>query len=230
MNTLASFREAIAQGATGIELDVHLSADGQVIVIHDDTLEATTNGTGPVGELTLAQLKALDAGAWFDSRFTGERIPTLLEVFADMPVTTMVNVEIKSRYGLSGNDLAALVGLTLDVVRSCKRESTVIFSSFDPRAIRLLTRLAPEIERALLIDRKRPWWLALASLGLKLQAVHPHRLRVTGRMVAAAHRRGRRVNVWTVNDPAEAKRLTGLGVDALISNRPAEIQDGLQTG
>lgn len=229
MNTLASFREALAQGADGVELDVHLSADGQVVVIHDATLDATTNGNGAVGELQLEELKALDAGSWFDPRFKDERIPTLLEVFDALPVETTVNVEIKTSYRNTHNDIQALVGLTVDVVRTCRRQNSVIFSSFDPRAIRLLTRLAPEIERALLVDNNRPWWMGLLSLGLSTQAIHPHYAIVSPQLVAQAHARGQKVNVWTANDVTDAKRLAALGVDALISNRPGEIRAALQS-
>lgn len=226
-NTLAAFGMALAQGADGVELDVHLSADGQVVVIHDDTVDATTNATGAVGATDLAGLRSLDAGSWFDPRFAGERIPTLLEVFELMPADKAVNVEIKSRWNLSRADQLALVGLTVDVVRTCRREASVRFSSFDPRIIRHLARLAPELPRGLLMEKQRPWWLRLASGGLSMQAVHPEYGLVDAAFMEGARKCGWRVNVWTVNDPAEARRLAALGVDALITNRPAEIRSAL---
>ena len=228
MNTLAAFREALAQGADGVELDVHLSADGQVMVIHDDTVNATSNGQGKVAELSLEQLQALDAGAWFAPQFSGEHIPTLLEVFETLPAGTTVNVEIKTTYAMKMTDIQALAGLTVDVVRTCARGAKVIFSSFDPRAIRTLTRLAPEIRRALLVDKNRPWWMALLSLGLVTQAIHPHFSLVDQTLVAKAHARGQAVHAWTANEIGDARRLAELGVDALISNRPGEIRQALQ--
>ena len=227
MNTLVSFREAIDQGADGIELDVHLSADGQVMVLHDDSVDTTSNGNGLVAEMSVEQLQGLDAGAWFSEQFRGERIPRLIEVFEALPENFLVNVELKSRTGLPKSDRQALVGLTIDVVRTCHRQDSVIFSSFDPRLVRLAAKLAPEIDRALLIDRKRPWWLALASLGLDMQAIHPHFSLVNSRLIDQAKRRNWKVNVWTVNDSQEAARLAALGVDALICNSPRQIRAAL---
>jgi glycerophosphoryl diester phosphodiesterase len=226
-NTLASFREALAQGAEGIELDVHLSACGQVVVIHDDTVDATTDASGPVGLADLAGLKALDAGSWFDPRFKGERIPTLLEVFEAVPAGITVDVEIKSGWSLDKAGRLALAGLAVDVVRSCRRQADVVFSSFDPRIIRLLARLAPEIPRGLLMEARRPGWLRLASAGLRMQALHPEHSAVDEAFMAAARTKGWKVHAWTVNDPAEARRLAALGVNAIITNQPGEIRAAL---
>ncbi|PJF42129.1 MAG: glycerophosphodiester phosphodiesterase, partial [Phototrophicales bacterium] len=126
MNTLPAFELAAQQGAIGIELDVHRSQDGQVVLMHDFTIDATTNGTGVVTEMTLAQLKALDAGSWKDERFIGTQIPTLDEVFEAVGARLFINVEIKSKT-LKTDGIEALVA---QKIQQFGMKDRVIVSSF----------------------------------------------------------------------------------------------------
>jgi glycerophosphoryl diester phosphodiesterase len=221
-NTLAAFRKAMELGAEGVELDVHLSADGHVVVIHDFAVDKTTDGTGRVADKTLAELKALDAGSKFSQQFAGERIPTLSEVFETLAGKLLVNVEFKSRGGGSGT-LAAAV---LEVVRKHGMEKCVLFSSFDPSALRAIKRLAPELPAGLLYAPDLPIYLRRAWLAplFPHEARHPHFSMVTDSTMKWYRAHNLRVNVWTVDDPAEMKRLIALGVDGIITNKPDVLE------
>lgn len=227
-NTLASFEKAAGFGADGIEFDVHLSADGVPVVIHDATVDATTDGSGRVAEMTLAQLKQLDAGSWFDPAFAGERIPTLEEALETMGSRLLFNVELKSA-SLWGD------GLERATVAQVKRhglDERVLFSSFNPLSLRRIKRIAPHIPVGLLYAPNLP--LPLYQVLLKAlvphEACHPGYATVDAHYIAWARRRGYRVNVWTVDDPDEMRRLIRLGVDGIITNVPDVLRRVLETG
>ena len=217
-NTLAAFRQAMELGADGVELDVQLSADGAVVVIHDFAVDKTTDGTGRVATKTLLELEALDAGAKFSPQFAGERIPTLAQVFEVLQGKLLVNVELKDFNPRS----SALAAPVVEVVRKHAMEKRVLFSSFNPFALRAVKRLAPQIPAGLLyapnlaIYLRRAW---LAPL-VPHEARHPESSMVTARTMKWYRARGFCVNVWTVDDPAEMRRLIALGVDGIITNRP----------
>src|SRR3954452_5296438 len=140
-NTFAAFELAVAQGADMIEMDVHLTADNQCVVIHDETLERTTDGHGLVGEMTLAELQRFDAGSWFGSEFAGQHIPSLDEVLAWGHGRAIMNIEIKA-------DPVPYEGIearVVDLIRRHGMQDDVILISFDHRAIKRVKALAPEI-------------------------------------------------------------------------------------
>ena len=217
-NTLAAFRKALEMGADGIELDVMLSADGVPVVIHDSTLERTTNGNGRVEERPLDQLRELDAGGHFSPQFRGEPIPTLAEVLDAFGGALRINIELKSRS--SADD--GLEARVVELVRARALDSSVIFSSFNPLSLWRARRLAPEIRRGLLYARDMPIYLsrAWAAPFLGLDAVHPEAGMVDARYMRWARSKGYHVNVWTVNEPPEMLRLIEVGVDMLITDRP----------
>lgn len=232
-NTLAAFKKAVELGADGIEFDVHFSADGVPVVIHDFTVDATTDGSGRVADLTLAQLKQLDAGTRFDPAFTGERIPTLDEVLEAVRGRRgwggelLLNVELKTTSpGDNGLERAVI---TLVEQHSLSRR--VLFSSFNPFSLRRAKRIAPHIPVGLLYDQglslplRRAWLAFLAPH----EARHPHYKMVDVRYMAWARRRGYRVNTWTVDDPAEMRRLVGLGVNGIITNVPDVLRSVLES-
>jgi len=217
-NTLAAFRLAAEMAADGVELDVQLSRDGEAVVIHDSTVDGTTDGHGAVRDMTLVQLKALDAGNWFDPAFAGERIPTLGEVFDAVGHRLLMNVEIKSLPSRSR-------GLEAEVVRLIEDNNLayrVIVSSFNPLSLRKVKRLNPNIPTALLYAPGLPFplWQAWLSQIVPHEYCHPHHSMVDERYVAWARRKGYRVNVWTVNEPDEMHRLIALGVDGIITDHP----------
>ncbi len=217
-NTLAAFRAAVELGADGVELDVQLTVDGIPVVIHNATVDATSNGQGCVSALSLAQLQTLDAGNWFDSRFAGERIPTLGAVLAALPPDFLINIEIKS----IGRRDAALEMAVAAAVQKADAQRRVWFSSFKPYSLFLMRQLLPGAPCGLLYDRS-----SITSLLLRpftpCDALHPYHGDLTPQRVLQMHRAGLRVGVWTVDDPARARLLADWGVDIIISNEPDRL-------
>lgn len=217
-NTLAAFKLAHQMGADGVELDTSLTSDGIPVVIHDLDLDKTTDGTGPVEALDLAEIKKLDAGSKFAPNFKGEQIPTLDEAFETLGPEMFVNVELKSiSYRPNGLEPAALA-----VLRKHKAEKRVIVSSFNPFALRRFRALAPDIPIGYLYTPEEPLYLrnGWLMIGLKHEARHPHHEMIDAKFMAWAKRKGYQVNTWTVDDPERVKVLRDLGVNAIISNRP----------
>ncbi len=224
-NTLAAFRLALETGADGVELDVQVCRDGEVVVIHDFTVDATTDGQGRVKDKPLAELKELDAGSWFDARFAGQRIPTLQEVMVEVGPQLLLNIELKTK----GLDSASLAAEVVRLIEDHNLGHRAIVSSFNPLALRQVKRLNPRINTGLLYFFDLPGHLArslLIFLGHP-DALHPEKGLITRKYVAWAKARGYRVNAWTVDEPAEMERLIALGVDGIITNRPDVLNEVL---
>lgn len=220
-NTLAAFRLALEQGADGFELDVALSADEVVVVIHDDTVDRTTDGHGRVDALTLAQLQQLDASdpEKFGTQFKGERLPTLDEVFRNFGASApLINVELKQDTS-PGRQLAAEV---VALIREHGLEQRVLLSSFYYDNLRRVKRLAPQLPVGLLYAPDEPlrmlraWFLPT----VRAEAHHPHASLVNGLTLRWWHWRGCCVNVWTVNTEPALRRMMQLGVDGVTTNYP----------
>jgi glycerophosphoryl diester phosphodiesterase len=218
-NTLASFQLAFTQGADAIELDAKLTADGQIIVFHDSTLDRTTNGTGSLATKTLAELRELDAGSSFSPQYRGEKIPLLEEVFDALGKRLLINVELKNY--ATPSDM--LVKAVCDLVIRCGLQKQVIFSSFLARNLKLARRYLPEVPRGLLAYRG--WMGAWArSFGFTFgdyAALHPSVTDVDAREVQRVHRIHRQIYVWTVNNPNDMLRLRNWGVDGIFTDDPA---------
>jgi glycerophosphoryl diester phosphodiesterase len=216
-NTIAAFRLARAQGADGVELDVRRCATGEVVVIHDEDARRTAGAALRVAEAPLAALRALDAGTWKGERFRGERIP-LLEEALEALAGAVVNVELK------GRDLR-LAGAAAEVIRRAGAARSVVVSSFDARLLAAFGAAAPEVPRGFLFEA-RWFWRARAAAAvawLRPLAVHPQAALVTAARMRRWRRAGLDVSAWTVDAPAEVRRLVALGVSALITNVPGEI-------
>jgi glycerophosphoryl diester phosphodiesterase len=220
MNTLPAFELAMQQGAHGIELDVHRSKDGHVVIVHDFTIDHTTNGTGLVVEKTLAELKALDAGSWFGETFKGVQIPTLDEVFALVGKRMIVNVEIKSM------DIEISDGVEQVVAECIQRyamQDHVIVSSFNPYTLIRFREVMPNIAIGFLYEKEVGIDSHAVMQGHVYQAYHPYYKDITPEMVKHEHQAGRFINTWTVNDIQEAVKLRSWGVDAVITDDPLNI-------
>jgi glycerophosphoryl diester phosphodiesterase len=216
-NTLAAFRLALELGTSAVECDVHLSADGAPLIIHDDRVDRTTNGSGAVAGLTLAQLRALDAGAWFAPRFAGERLPTLAEVLDVAAGRARVFVELKVGGG------APLVDAALAPISAGSAEVAII--SFDPEIVQLVAQRRPDLPLGFLVSRQhvtRHGAAAVIAHARELGAgfVSPHEAAVDEPFLTQAHAAGLPVSVWTVDDPRRMELLAALGVDAITTNRP----------
>lgn len=217
-NTLSSFRLAVEHGADGIELDAKLSVDGHVVVIHDQTVDRTTGAHGVVREMTLAQLKKLDAGSFFAPAFAGEPIPTLEEVFVAVGQQTMINVEITNY--TSPTD--ALPDRIVDLVIQYNLQDRIIFSSFHPLNLIRVQRRLPQTPVAILTEPGSKGRILRGWLGRTFSPafVHPYFSDVTAENLAIEHQKNRRVNTWTVNAPEEISRLGKIGVDGIITDDP----------
>jgi glycerophosphoryl diester phosphodiesterase len=223
-NTLAAFELALEQGAHGIELDVKLSADGELVVIHDARVERTTDGQGQVSKLRLAALRELDAGSFFSEEFKGEKIPTLVEVFEAVGKRILINVEL-TNYKTPRD---GLVDKVCDLVQRFGLQDNILFSSFLPSNLNRTRSLLPEIPCGLLaLGGWMGWWSR--SFGFTFgdyQALHPNLRDTNPRQIARVHRLKRRVNVYTVNDAEDMRRMFGWGVDGIFTDDP-ELAKGV---
>jgi len=231
-NTLAAFRIAIELGADATELDLQATKDGVVVVIHDDTVDRTTDGRGRIGDLRLAEIKQLDAGAKFSAAFRGERVPTLRELI-DLVKSTgqtgfRLNLEMKFAEGREGQP-ADLEERVLAVLRETGFIDRVIVQSFHHPSAAKMKTLAPGIPCGLLVGQRRQ--PADPGAAVRMRGVDyyaPHYSLVTAEMLSALHRSGIPVVVWTVNDPADMRRLVAMGLgalpgDGMISDYPDRL-------
>jgi len=215
-NTIEAFAKAIADGADGVELDVQLSRDGRPVVIHDETLPRTTDGTGWVKDHTLAELKALDASGG-RAGFAGVQIPRLEEVLELIAGSDLkVNIELKN----SEVEYLGLEQIVLDAVAVAELTDRVVLSSFSRPSVARLAKLT-RIEVGLLFEINQlllaPWKTAVA---LGASALHPPRRRTTAHLVKRSHAAGLNVRVWTANEPQRITRLIDLGVEGIFTDVP----------
>lgn len=236
-NTIAAFRLAHELGADGIELDVQLTRDKIPVVIHDETVDRTTNGKGRVSDLTIAEIARLDAGTWKTEDYRGEAVPTLAQVFDSLqdwlhPAgrirPCLINVELKTEKIFTDG----LEQQALNVIARYGLENHVLLSSFSPFALHRARAIDARLPRGLLYDNTMPIYLRRAWLRFWAdpQALHPEAPMIDAVYMQWARKKKLRVNTWTVDDPAEAIRLAQLGVDAIITNKPDAIRAALQRG
>lgn len=216
-NTLAAFELAHRQGAAAIEFDAKLTSDGQIVIIHDQTLDRTTDGAGRVAKLPLAALRELDAGSWMSASFRGEKIPTLDEVFEAVGQKMFMNVELTNY----ATPFDTLVPRVAEAVKKHGLEDRVLFSSFFPHNLIYAARLLPQVPRGQLIfPGSAGLWQRRWGRLINIQAEHFYLKDVTQKLVAGTHARGRRLHAWTVNALEDMRRLKKLGVDGVFSDDP----------
>ncbi|OYQ47453.1 glycerophosphodiester phosphodiesterase [Flavobacterium cyanobacteriorum] len=210
-NTLASFQQALTLGADGIELDVHVCATGELVAIHDFTVDRTTNGTGEVHKLTLEELKHLKVeGSYI--------IPTLDEVMEVIGKKCLVNIEMKGRH---------TAGSVSDFVNMYVREkgysyTDFIVSSFQREELKIMSQLNPYVRLGILTQASvtQAWeWAEEFSA----KAIHPHYTLLTKNNVNKAREAGFKVYTWTVNEQSDIERVKGFGVDGIISDYPERL-------
>jgi glycerophosphoryl diester phosphodiesterase len=217
-NTLAAFELALAQEADGIELDAKLSADGHVVVIHDATVDRTTDKHGRVKDMALAELRSLDAGGFFAEKYCGEKVPTLEEVFEALGKRTFINVEL-TNYSTPGDHLVESV---CALVEKFGLQKQILFSSFFASNLSNARGLLPEVPRGLLAFNGLlgAWARSFGFAFGRYQALHPNLKDVTPQQVQRVHRLKRRVHVWTVNTAQDMRRLFNWDVDAIFTDDP----------
>jgi glycerophosphoryl diester phosphodiesterase len=217
-NTLAAFELALRQGADAIELDVKLSADGHVVVIHDPTVDRTTGARGRVKDMSLADLRSLDAGSFFSANFRGEKIPTLEEVFEAVGRRAFINVEL-TNYNTPRDHLVESVCM---LIKKFGLQKRVLLSSFLPTNLASARRYLPEVPTGLLAlgGILGLWSRSFGFAFGRYDALHPNLRNATQQQIYFAHRLKRRIHVWTVNDEADLRRLFKWGVDGVFTDHP----------
>lgn len=219
-NTLSAFQAALDAGAPAIELDVHATADGSVVCIHDETVDRTTGGSGAVAEMTCEQLGALEAGSWKSEEYDGEPIPLLTDALEMMLGRALTVVEIKG---------AGIAEMVWESIQAAGAEDNVVVISFKADEIRRMHEIAPELPTGLLVGADdfpegAPAQVAAELVG-RARANHASFLDtshkpITPELVTELHRRGMGLWVYTVNDEARMLELSAMGVDGITSDVP----------
>ena len=216
-NTLAAFREAMRQGADGIELDVMRCGSGELVVCHDPWLDRLTGMHLEVAATPLSELRRLDFGRRFSERFAGERMATLSEVLAVIPRAAVCNVEIKC-------ETLRDRGLSLTVARQIHRSEAgqeMLVSSFNPLVLARLRLFAPRLRVAVLVEASQNLSVReAAARAMRAWAIHAEHPLCTPERVRHWHEMGLKVAAWTVDDPGDIERCCAANVDAIITNRP----------
>ena len=210
-NTLTSFRKAVEFGVDMVELDVHLCATGEAVVIHDDTVDRTTDGSGRVRDLSLDELKALDAGGV-------ERVPTLVEVIDEMSGRAALNVELK---GLGCVDRVHEV-LSDAVGDGLISHDVFLVSSFHLGMLEWMRALSDDVRLGVLVGDVPGKVLEFAQR-VEAYSVNPYHKRMSLEFVSMAHGLGLKVYPWTVNEPGDIARAKAMGVDGIISDYPERV-------
>ena len=216
-NTLAAFRRALAQGVTFVETDLQLTRDAHCVAIHDETVDRTTNGRGSVHDMTMAEVRKLDAGAWFSSDFAGERVPTLQEILEFAKKNDVVfYLELKPG-GFWGGE-----HVLVSALRDFAEIARVVVISFEPAILASLRRIEPTLMTGLLFDGqiKDPFEKAV-EIGARQIAVRGDL--VTPNFLQQARKGDLQVVCWTVNSPAHMRLLANAGVDGIMSDYPDRL-------
>ncbi|HVS86814.1 MAG TPA: glycerophosphodiester phosphodiesterase family protein [Candidatus Acidoferrum sp.] len=216
-NTLAAFKRAVALGATFIETDLQLTRDSRFVAMHDGTVNRTTNGQGKVHDMTMAELRRLDAGSWFGSEFAGERVPTLDEILGFSKKHDVVfYLELKPSGSWGGEH--ALVG----ALRESGEIPRAVVISFDADILARLRQIEPTLMTGLLYDGQieEPLEKAL-EVGARQLAMRGDL--VTPALLKDARKRDLQVVCWTVNHPAHIRMLMAAGVDGIMSDYPDRL-------
>jgi glycerophosphoryl diester phosphodiesterase len=219
-NTVAAIREAIAIGADMAEIDVTLTADERVVVIHDETLDRTTNGAGRVADHGFDEIRNLDAGSWFAPQFAGEKVPTLGEALDTTKGRILLNVEIKTEAvdrGISDKVAAA--------IRDRGMADQVVVSSFSPTALEQMHAVAPEIRTAALYNKELQRGQDPAEIvhSLGASAFNIRGSRLKAKMLRSCREHGIPIGVYTVDKPRKMKRWVKKEIDAIFTNHPDRL-------
>jgi glycerophosphoryl diester phosphodiesterase len=225
-NTMSAFELAVKLGAKAIELDAMLSRDGIPVVIHDHTLERTTNGHGLVGDHDFSDLSCLDAGSWFSEVYKREEISSLHHVLKRFTNKILINIELKN-YHAPHDDLSETV---IQLIDESNLWDSVLFSSFLPGNLRLIRKRNPSAKVALLCATGIKGWIFRSPFyrHLSSEIIHPAIEDVDQVYIQCEHRNGRRVHVWTVNDKEKAKELFLSDVDGIFTDDPESMLEALR--
>ncbi len=234
-NTLAAFENALKLGVDMVETDVHLSKDGEIIIMHDPNVATTTNGAGQISDLTLAELKKLNAAAKnAKGGVTQQEIPTLAQVLDTVKTKSGIQIEIKLKAG--GARYPGIEKKVIDQVNALGMTDKVIIISFDFPTLKEVKQIDPRIQTGAIVDAR---WFSTRTMLSPDQVVAeiidtsgadfflPTSTTVTEALVRAVHARGLKIGTWTVNTAGEMSRLAGWGVDGITTNNPDVLKSVL---
>ncbi|HAM34899.1 MAG TPA: hypothetical protein DEB40_04860 [Elusimicrobia bacterium] len=215
-NTMAAFRLALELGSKAIELDVHQTADKELVILHDEDLRRVAARPEQIRDLSWQELCRFEAGGWFDPRFRGEPVPRLEEVIDLVKGKAELHLELKR----GSSYYRGVEGRLVELVRQRRALKTCVFSSFDHAALFTIRALEPRARIGYLLGETplETAWGELKELGA--ESLHLSRRQATAQRVASCHRRRLKILVYTVNDADEARRLEAMGVDGIFSNFP----------
>jgi glycerophosphoryl diester phosphodiesterase len=229
-NTLAAFASALEIGAAFVEFDVHLTRDGEVVVIHDPTLGRTTNGRGAVRKLTLAEIRRFSAGypTRFGETYAGERVPTLGEVLGLLRDRAQAMIEIKPE-AVTDDAEGGVEAHVVEEVRKARMEKEVALISFERRALLRCRTLAPEILRGHLFDRGKAGDMLAGAREVGSELIMPEKRLLSDEVRDRAREAGVKVATWVVDDALELQQLMRFELYGVGSNRPGEMLEALQS-
>ncbi len=223
-NTMLAFEKAVEIGVDGIELDVHLTKDGEIVIIHDEDIKRTCDGEGLVKDMTLEELKKFDASAAFRGVYGFCGIPTLREYFELVKDTDIItNIELKTGvYEYEGIERKVT-----DLIKEFGLEDKIIFSSFNHFTVKRCEKIAPEIKRGFLTG---DWLVDFGKYTRErnVQCCHPWHITLSKEVIDEMHSAGCEINTWTVNEYEDIERLAEWGVDSLIGNFPDRMIEKLR--
>ena len=226
-NTLAAIRQAVELGVDMIEIDVILSKDGEVIVIHDDKIDRTTNGVGVVQEMTLEEIRQYDAGSWFDARFAGEKIPTLGEVFETINGQTVLLIEIKD----GDEKYPGLERKVVDAIHQYEANDWVVVQSFNENSVIRTRAMDPALITYYLMGKNFTDFyeqMPAEMATLPYHGIAVHHSGIDAEKTQKVHELGYKLLVWTVNEEEDIQRMIAAGVDGIITDRPDYLQEVLK--
>jgi glycerophosphoryl diester phosphodiesterase len=228
-NTLSAFASALELGAELVEMDVQLTRDGNVVVMHDASVDRTTDGHGRLRELTLREVRKLSAGypVRFGATFSGERVPTLTEVLALLRDRARAMIEIKSE-SVTHDEEGGIEAVAIADVRRLGMEKDVALISFDRRALVRCRKIAPEIARGHVFERGKPGDFLAGAREAGCEVVMPHKSLLSEELRDRAREAGIKVATWVVDEPAELPRLARFELFGIGSNRPGVLMEALR--
>lgn len=216
-NTIPAFKRGLEDGAKAVEFDVQLTSDEELVIIHDYTVDRTTNGSGKVCDLTLEEIKSLDAGGWYAHEFSGVRIPTLRELFEFFPRGILMNIEIKNVI----TDTRNIEHPIVDLIREYDRYNDVIISSFNHRTLKKIKKVDEKIRVGILTySYYINFGKYLENNGFETYSVHPAAEFVDQKFIKEMKSKKLKIYTYTVNDAKTADELRNMGVDGIITNYP----------
>ncbi len=215
-NTLPAFQQALDAGADGVELDVRLTRDGQLVVFHDRKLDRTSDGCGPVDHYTLADLRSLDAGSWFSPDFNKEPPPTLDQVFESLPHDFLINVEMK----VIIDGMKLIAHRVAETIRRHRRWESTLVASFNPVALYHLRRMEPRVSRGYIWSKRHPFPIRSRFLSplVQPQWFDPAHDSYNLRLHRKFHRQAQRVLAWDLDLGGDLERMAAARLDAVVTD------------